>query len=54
MEKSMVKVRLPENLGVKACGEYRAGVEYEVDAKTAEFLLNVKRFERVSKQEKED
>jgi len=49
MDEKTVNVRLPETLGVKACGKYKAGEIYEVDAREADRLIKVKRFERVSK-----
>jgi hypothetical protein len=53
MTSETVRVRLPDNLGVRACGRYQAGVEYEVDADEAERLIKTKRFERVSNDEQE-
>jgi len=43
MEMAMVKVIL-DRPGVLACGEYRSGVVYEVDAATAKRLIDVKGF----------
>lgn len=38
--------------GIVACGDYRAGVVYEVDAEEAKRLIEVKGFRAVAKDDK--